>query len=130
MSGEAAAVLEEAIDAKRAACLIMIRHLVVKQQEVALSTHQRTAKEEEGAQMLAAVVGLGEDHGWQRDPFTLLMDLLLPAWSTLRKPLGGYREALQWEQENEDDSEKDEQEEFEVESDEEEEEEEDEEEEG
>ncbi len=104
----AVAVVEEAIDAKRAACLIMIRRLVVKQpEEVVLSEEeQRTAEEEGKAQILAAVVGLG-NNGWKKDPFTELMELLLPVWSPLRKPLGGYREAVQWE-ENEDDSEEEE----------------------
>ena len=90
----AVAVLEEELpDEKRAACLIMIRRQVVKGEEVALSEDEhRTAEEEKQAQLLAAVVGLGgEGRAWKSDPFTEVMNLLLPAWSPLRKGLGGEK---------------------------------------
>ena len=64
----AVAVLKEGLDAKRAACLIMIRRMVMKRQEVTLGEEERTAQEEEEARMLAAVVGLGGEGGLATGP--------------------------------------------------------------
>ena len=79
---------EETPDAERAACLIHLRRVMIKKQGVELSGEGGLTVEEEG--MLAFVVGLDEGGGFTKDPFTVIMDLLLPLWSRLRKPLGGY----------------------------------------
>lgn len=75
--------MKEGLDAKRAACLTMIRRLVTKRQgeeEVALREKRRSDKEEGNARMLAVVVGLGEGRGCSKE-------LFLPEWSQLRKGL-------------------------------------------
>lgn len=81
-----AGLVEEALDAKRAAALLRLRRVMVKKQGVELSGESGMPAKEE--QMLAYVVGLGEDDGCKRDMFTLLMDMLLPEWHPLRKGLG------------------------------------------
>lgn len=85
-----AVLTEELSDAQRAASLIRIRRLVMKERGVTLSEEEkRTVQEEEEAQMLAAVVGLGgEGRAWPRDAFTVLIDFLLPEWPRLRRGLG------------------------------------------
>ncbi len=106
----ARAVLEEGVDAHRAACLIRIRRAVVAQRGVTLREEQEGINQDDpmtsAAQMVtrgrrdvvanrlrqeevavAAVVGLGTRGGWPRDVFLLLMDLLMPLWDPMRKGL-------------------------------------------
>ena len=86
----AIAVLEEeAPDEQRATCLIHIRRLVIKKQGAELRDKAGASADK---RKLAFVVGLGEGGGCQKDAFTVLMDLLLPVWSPLRKGLGGDTE--------------------------------------
>ncbi len=84
---EAKAVLEEGLDAYRAACLVQLRRLVVQKRGVAVC-EEKGGGLSVGARMLAAVVGVGVRGNLPRDVFTVLMDLLLPVWSPLRKGLG------------------------------------------
>jgi hypothetical protein len=94
------AVLEEEIDEQRAACLLRIRRLVVarEKQGVKVVVEEEkgtgsggTSGEEKWKRTLAFVVGLdGDENGCPI--FTVVMDLLLPVWSLLRKPLGGYKD--------------------------------------
>lgn len=89
----AEAVLEEGVDAKRAACLLMIRRLVVAQPgTVGLPVEEEegglTKEEQDWRRMAAFVVGVGEGGGCKKDMFTELIDLLLPTWSLLRRGLG------------------------------------------
>jgi hypothetical protein len=91
------AVLQEGMDAQRAACLLRIRRSVVVRQkkgvELKVQEEQVGNGEAEWERMLAFVLGLG---GGNDCPFfTVLMDFLLPVWSPLRIPLGGYGEVWQ-----------------------------------
>ena len=86
---DAAAVLEEGMDAKRAACLIMIRRRVVAQPgTVELPEGGFTKEEQDWRRLAAYVVGVGEGGGCKKDMFTELVELLLPRWSPLRRGLG------------------------------------------
>jgi hypothetical protein len=94
------AVLEEGADAQRAAYLLRVRRLVVARQRQGVDhgVKQRILRREGAKQekkwtrTAAFVVGLGGEDGCPAFFFTLVMDMLLPVWSPLRKPLGGYKE--------------------------------------
>ncbi len=86
---DAVAVLEEGMDAKRAACLIMIRRRVVAQPgTVALPEGGFTKEEQDWRRLAAYVVGVGDGGGCKKDMFIELVELLLPRWSPLRRGLG------------------------------------------
>ncbi len=94
VNAAAVAVLEEEVpDAERAACLLRIRRLVMKDRGVTLTEEEggggRSVEEEEWRKMAAFVVGVGG--GCPKDVFTVVMDLLLPVWAPLRKGLGGAK---------------------------------------
>ncbi len=72
------------LDGKRAAALLRLRRLVVKQRGVALSGQAKMSVEDEHT--LAFVVGV--EGGCPRDVFTHVMDMILPEWHPLRRGLG------------------------------------------
>lgn len=80
-----AVLVEEYLDAQRAATLLRLRRVMVKKQGVEPNGQAGMTEEEERA--LAFVVGV--EGGCPRDVFTHVMDLLLPKWHPLRKGLGG-----------------------------------------
>ena len=85
----AKAVLEEAMDAKRAVCILMIRRQVVAQPgtvELLPDEGGFTEEEQEWRRLAAFVVGVGE--GCTKDTFTVVMDFLLPRWSLLYRAMG------------------------------------------
>ncbi len=92
-------MLEEGLDAKRAISLIQVRRLVVAQRGVELRAAEdmrqvRTRRAvaaaqamEEEARPVPFAVGLGARGGCPRDVFLLLMHMLVPEWSPLRRNL-------------------------------------------
>lgn len=94
---KAIAVFEkELVDVQRAACLVRIRRLVVARRGVTLRNEDEAqvagGATGDVARMLAYVASVSEgEDGCRKDVFTLVMEIILPTWSPLCKPLGSYK---------------------------------------